>query len=428
MIEHDLSARYEALDVEVQRRFRALGAMAQDGTADKLLIQAIWGDDDPIDTANGIDVLLRAGLLAVGDDGRYRLLNTYARALAEKQGELEESFACYADQITEAAGQFSKLLDKPEAWVTFQSTLAPHLLEVGDGLERRYNQPNPDIALTDRALTFAYNVIVYLRRWPEIHRIGWLEMGLTSAIVKGDQEQEALFLNALATRYKALGEVRRALNYYERALPLYRTIRDRRGEAITLLSIGLAWSDLGEKRKALDTCEQAISLCRAIGDRSVEADALNEISLIWVHLGEKHKALATYEKALSLYRAIGDRDGEATALNNMAGLYFVEGYLTHAVETIRQVIIVVGEMGMAAEESLYRANLASALHQMGNRSEAISELEAAIRLLRSQNLSHDVSGTSVTEREARLAQWQSEAPKQQKRGGLFQRLFRGDRG
>jgi len=92
-----------------------------------------------------------------------------------------------------------------------------------------------------------------------------------------------------------LGEKRKALDYYEQALPLRRAVGDRGGEATTLNNIGGAWDELGEKRKALDFYEQALSLYRDVGDRGGEAVTLNNIGFVWRQLGENKKALDFYE-------------------------------------------------------------------------------------------------------------------------------------
>ena len=72
--------------------------------------------------------------------------------------------------------------------------------------------------------------------------------------------------------YSALGEKRKALDYYEQALPLIRQVGDRAGEATTLNNIGGVYAALGDKRKALDYYEQALPLRRQVGDRGGEDD------------------------------------------------------------------------------------------------------------------------------------------------------------
>ena len=67
-------------------------------------------------------------------------------------------------------------------------------------------------------------------------------------------------LNNIGYVYDALGDKRKALDFYEQALPLRRQVGDRGGEATTLNNIGSVYSALGDKRKALDFYEQALPL------------------------------------------------------------------------------------------------------------------------------------------------------------------------
>ena len=60
---------------------------------------------------------------------------------------------------------------------------------------------------------------------------------------------------------------RKALDFYEQALPLSRQVGDRGGEARTLSNLGRMYSALGHQREALDFYEQALLLRRQVSDR-----------------------------------------------------------------------------------------------------------------------------------------------------------------
>jgi tetratricopeptide (TPR) repeat protein len=52
--------------------------------------------------------------------------------------------------------------------------------------------------------------------------------------------------------YWSLGEMRKALEKYDEALPLRRMVGDRKGEAETLNNIGMVYWSLGEMQEALE--------------------------------------------------------------------------------------------------------------------------------------------------------------------------------
>ncbi len=128
----------------------------------------------------------------------------------------------------------------------------------------------------------------------------------------GDRGGEATTLNNLGMVYADLGDQRKALDFYEQALPLQRQVGDRGGEATTLNSLGVVYADLGDQRKALDFYEQALPLQRQVGDRGGEATTLSNIGRVHSDLGDKRKALDFCEQALPILRQVSDRGEKAS--------------------------------------------------------------------------------------------------------------------
>ncbi len=65
----------------------------------------------------------------------------------------------------------------------------------------------------------------------------------------GDRQGEGADLGNLGLAYSDLGQVEKAIEYYEQALVIFKKIGDRRGEGADLGNLGLAYSDLGQVRK-----------------------------------------------------------------------------------------------------------------------------------------------------------------------------------
>jgi tetratricopeptide (TPR) repeat protein len=239
-----------------------------------------------------------------------------------------------------------------------------------------------------RAVQFANNTTRYLARRREVRRLEWTEMGLHAARVLQTTEadtdlyrrSEKLFLNELGSVWDALGEKRKALEYYELKLPIDRELGDRGGEATTLNNIGSAWDALGEKRKALEYYEQALPLSRAVGDRSGEAATLNNTGGVWDDLGEKRKALEYYEQALPLRRAVGDRRGEATTLNNMGGAWDGLGEKRKALEYYEQALPLRRAVGDRSGEAVTCFNIAIRYEDLGDLDKAIEYANRCVEL------------------------------------------------
>jgi CHAT domain-containing protein len=135
--------------------------------------------------------------------------------------------------------------------------------------------------------------------------------------------------------------MRKALEKYNEALLIKRTVGDRSGEAITISNIGLVYLSLGEVQKSLEKFDEALPISRAVGDRWGEAITLNNIGMVYRSLGDMQKALEKYNEALPIMRAIGDRRGEATTLLGIARAEQKRGNLTQARQPIEQAISIV---------------------------------------------------------------------------------------
>jgi tetratricopeptide (TPR) repeat protein len=107
-------------------------------------------------------------------------------------------------------------------------------------------------------------------------------------------------------------------------------VGDRQGEAGALNNIGAVYNSLGEKQTALDYYNQALLIRRSVGDRRGEAGTLNNIGHIYYSLGDHQKALEYYYEALPLSRTVGDQDIESITFYNIARLQRDRGNLTEA--------------------------------------------------------------------------------------------------
>jgi len=69
-----------------------------------------------------------------------------------------------------------------------------------------------------------------------------------------------MHLGNLGLAYKALGQVDKAIGYFQLALEIAKEIGDRRGEGIDLFNLGIAYKKLGEREKARACLQQALAI------------------------------------------------------------------------------------------------------------------------------------------------------------------------
>jgi CHAT domain-containing protein/Tfp pilus assembly protein PilF len=186
-----------------------------------------------------------------------------------------------------------------------------------------------------------------------------------------DVGEEAFCLHRLGLVYYNLGELQKALEYYNQALPIRRAVEDRAGEAATLINIGLVYSNLGERQKALNYYNQALPLARAAWDRAGEAVALNRIGAVYQNLGENRKALNYYSQSLLLRRALGDRAGEAGVLNNIGIVYWQVGEMQKALDYFNQALLLKRAVGDRASEASTLDNIGGVYWRLGEAQKAL---------------------------------------------------------
>ena len=80
----------------------------------------------------------------------------------------------------------------------------------------------------------------------------------------GYRQGQGNYLGNLGNAYSDLGQVEKAIDYYEQALVIVREIGDRRGEGLWLWGLGYVYHQQGRKEKAIDFLSQALAILEEI--------------------------------------------------------------------------------------------------------------------------------------------------------------------
>ena len=184
-------------------------------------------------------------------------------------------------------------------------------------------------------IIFDYNLHEDLDRWGNSSTLvdlyaGVLPKDLRDEPLLGSRTTHGAVLGNLGIAYSALGQVEKAIGYYEDALVIARDIGDRRGEGADLGNLGRAYSALGQVEKAIEYYEDALVIAREIGDRHGEGAALGSLGNAYI-VGQVEKAIEYYEDALVISREIGDRRGEGADLRDLGIAYSALGQVEKAI-------------------------------------------------------------------------------------------------
>lgn len=187
------------------------------------------------------------------------------------------------------------------------------------------------------------------------------------------------------------GEYDRAIDTLNKALTLYRSVRDRRGEGSTLMWLGGAHYDTSYDR-SIAYYQRAIGIFQRLKDPKQEAEVREHLgfkAFLAIRQAEDRETAGNYaeafnllQKALTTYRWLQDeksRWGEADAMNSLAGLYSSLGQHQTALSYYEQALTIVNQTNKKFYQAATLANIAIAHYHLGNYQQAIATHQQALQ-------------------------------------------------
>ncbi|MFB3149015.1 MAG: tetratricopeptide repeat protein [Alphaproteobacteria bacterium] len=377
---------------DLAARWRMLGVFA--GDFERAAAAAVW-DVPSAEARDGLSALVgRSMVLFDGDAARYRLhdlMRDVARGADLAEADLaalapieERAAARYAEHYLGVLGSADELYLRGDDGITAGLALFDlerRNIEAGQDWAARTSLDDDAAAGVCGRYPIAGAYVLNLRLHAR-SRVGWLEASVGAARRLHDRAMEGVALGNLGLAYAALGETRRAIEFYEQQLVIAREIGDRRGEGNALGNLGVAYRNLGETRRAIEFHEQALKVSHDIGDRRAEGQDLGNLGNAYAELGETRRAIEFYEQQLVIVREIGDRLGEGNALGNLGNAYAALGETRRAIEFYEQQLVIVREIGDRRGEGAALGNLGLAYADHGETRRAIEFYEQRLEIAR----------------------------------------------
>lgn len=207
----------------------------------------------------------------------------------------------------------------------------------------------------------------------------------------GDPYEEANVLSMRASLLTELGELERAAETLEKALPLARSIQDRLLEAhLRIQQSGLiGWLD---PARGLKLAERALRLLRKSrnDDKHMELGGVY-LTAFWSNeLGDFEEARATLETYRYLYAAFPDPWTQGRLLLLEGLICRNEGRLEDSERLLHRLVTHYSEQGMAFDVTLTTLEWAEALVLLGRHREATGVLQEAYPLIEQWGASVDI--------------------------------------
>jgi CHAT domain-containing protein/Tfp pilus assembly protein PilF len=173
-----------------------------------------------------------------------------------------------------------------------------------------------------------------------------------------------------------------AIEKYQAAVSIWRSLNDKPMEAATLYETGWLYGDIGQYQKAFDCYSQALAIYKALGNHKSEANILNNTAWIYGELGEDQVALEMYLQVVEANKKIGETD--QVAISNVASTYAKLGQYQRALETHLQLLEL--RQGSSdkikAGRSITLSNIGNCYYHLGNTNKAIDYYSQSLQLMR----------------------------------------------
>jgi tetratricopeptide (TPR) repeat protein len=194
-----------------------------------------------------------------------------------------------------------------------------------------------------------------------------------------DKEEKANILTELGRIFYHLGEINKALKYFEKALKLNEELGNKEGIATNLGNIGTVYRIRGELDNALEYYGKALKLNEELGIKEGMAIGLGNIGNVYQIKGELDKALEYYGKALKLNEELGNKEGIAANLGNLGNVYRIKGELDKALEYFRKALKLNEELGRKEGMAIGLGNMGNVYRIKGELDKALEYYEKALK-------------------------------------------------
>jgi CHAT domain-containing protein/Flp pilus assembly protein TadD len=197
------------------------------------------------------------------------------------------------------------------------------------------------------------------------------------------RKTEADLLMKQGMQQSQTGQFPAALNSWQQALQIYRTIKNRLGEALALNFLGGAYHSLGNSVKAIDYIQQSLAIARSIKDRPSEGFAMGNLGVAYYSLGNYAKAIEYSQQSLTIVREIKDRQSEGVALGNLGSAYLSLRNYAQAIEYSQQSLAIARSIKDRQGEGRALGNLGNAYQSLGDYGKAIEYSQQWLAIARS---------------------------------------------
>lgn len=179
-----------------------------------------------------------------------------------------------------------------------------------------------------------------------------LEQIIALARERGDIGAEGRHLGNLALTYYRLGDVEKALMYFQSALDCARKDEDRFTEDGLLGNMGNIYREVRRYPEAIDCLNNALLIAQEIGDTRGRGIWLSNLGLVYDDLRQPERAAEYHAQAVEIARSLRDQTNLASRLANLGNSYIMQGKYGQAIVPFREAVTLFELSGKPQELAL----------------------------------------------------------------------------
>ncbi|MFN3650675.1 MAG: CHAT domain-containing protein [Armatimonadota bacterium] len=196
-----------------------------------------------------------------------------------------------------------------------------------------------------------------------------------------DPRAAAASLNDLGAKAFQAGRYDQAARYFQDSLELFQRLQDARGVRTALMNLGLVSRTLGQDKKSLDYYERALSLTDE-SDLPALSNILSSLGTLAAKTGQLGSALQYFSESAKIEEARGDRRGYAAAMDGLGQVFSRQRQFDRALEVQLRALEVIRATGDLREISRVLGNLGVTGKAKGDYDLATRYLTQALELER----------------------------------------------
>ncbi len=190
----------------------------------------------------------------------------------------------------------------------------------------------------------------------------------------------ATVLNNLGSLYLEQGHISKGLEFYRKSLNQYELIKNDRGIATSLNNIAELYERQGDLATGLTFLHRSLNILEKLDDKQNMGTLFNNLAHIYESQGDSKTAFDYYQRSMKLYKETNNIKGKARVLNSLGSLYRSQGETIKGLEHYFLSLKLYKEIGYSKEIPSVLNNIGKVYEEDGQLDKALLNYKESIQI------------------------------------------------